>query len=197
LEWVLEDGAAAVQSAIDEGPAPYLRLKSAWKLPPRQLAVLSAICDWREQRARGVDKPRSWILSDKLCLAVAQRCPTNLAELRGIPEMPPALVRKQGEVLLDLIDAALAQPEQEWPSAMAKPLDQQQREQLKRLKTAASKIAQDWDVQPEALFPSKDYELMIRLGSGEAVDRPSRWLGWRREVLVAPLLHLVGVEADD
>jgi len=196
LDWVLEDGAAAAQAAGEEGAAPYLRIKSAWKLAPRKLAVLREVCDWREQRARGIDKPRSWILSDKLCLAVAERCPANLSDLRRIPEMPPALVRKQGEVLLDLVDAALAQGEDMLPPPMAKPLDGPQRQKLKELKAAAGDIAREWNMQPEALFPAKDYELMIRLGSGEAVEQPGRWLGWRREPLVEPLLRLVGVEVQ-
>ena len=194
-DWVLEDGAAAVKGAVEEGPPPYLRLKSAWKLPPRELAVLREVCDWRERRARSTDKPRSWILADKLCLLVAQRCPANLAELRSVPEMPPAVVRKQGEVLLDLIDQALGQGDADLPPPIAKPLDQEQRQQLKKLKAAAGAIAREWDVQAEALFPAKDYELMIRLGSGELLDQPERWQGWRRESLVAPLLRLVGVEA--
>ena len=196
LDWVLEDGAAAVQGATEEGPPPYLRLKSAWKLAPRELAVLKEICDWRERRARTTDKPRSWILSDKVCLAVAQRSPATLADLRGLPEMPAAVVRKQGEVILDLIDAALGQAEQDMPPALARPLDQQQRQKLKQLKAAAVEIARDWEMQAEVLFPAKDYELMIRLGSGESVQRPARWQGWRRDRLVAPLLRLVGVEVE-
>ena len=44
------------------------------------------------------------------------------------------------------------------------------------------------------LLPARDYELMVRLGSGEAVQEPERWQGWRRERLVKPLLQLLAVE---
>ena len=140
LAWVLEDGAAAVQALTEVGPAPYLRLKSAWKLPPRQLAVLRELCEWREQRARQRDKPRGWILSDKICLQLAQHCPATFTELRATPEMPQAVLRNQGEALLDLIEDALAQPESELPPVMAKPLDREQRQQLKQLKQAVQRV---------------------------------------------------------
>lgn len=193
-EWVLEDGAMAVSEAAAPPAPSHTRVKSAWKLKPRQLAALALVCDWRDERARRLDKPKSWILADKVCLAVAQRLPRNSNELRGVPDMPQAVVRKQGEVLLDLIDQAHGLDDGELPAPLDKPLDNGQRDELKKLKKAAAELARDWQVEPEALLPAKDYELMVRLAHGEAVQRPSRWLGWRQQALVEPLLELVGVE---
>ena len=109
--------------------------------------------------------------------------------------MPQAVVRKQGEVILDIVASARALQDSELPPAMAPPLDAGQRETLKRLKKAAAELARGWQVEPEALLPAKDYELMVRLSSGEAIQRPQRWSGWRAGALVEPLLELVGVEA--
>ncbi len=193
-EWVLEDGATAAAEAMAPPAPSYPKVKSAWKLKPRKLAVLALVCDWRDNRARQLDKPRSWILADKVCLAVAERSPANLGQLRGVPDMPQAVVRKQGEVLLDLIGEALALDEGELPAPLGKPLDSEQRDTLKKLKQAASSLAREWEVEPEALLPSKDYELMVRMANGEPLERPTRWGGWRRDTLVAPLLKLAGAE---
>ncbi|MDJ0878986.1 MAG: ribonuclease D [Halieaceae bacterium] len=194
-DWVLEDGAMAVAEA-SAPPAPsFTRVKSAWKLKPRQLAALALVCDWRDERARRLDKPKSWILADKVCLAMAQRLPTSIGELKSVPEMPQAVVRKQGEVLLELIDEARMLADDELPAGLGKPLDGSQRDELKKLKQAAADLARDWQVEPEALLPAKDYELMVRLAHGEALERPVRWSGWRQQALVVPLLALVGVEA--
>jgi ribonuclease D len=196
LQWVLEDGAAAVEAATRAGPPPYLRVKTAWKLDARQLAVLQSVCDWRESRAHSTDKPRNWILHDKLCLLVAQRTPQSVEELRGLPEMPPAVVRKQGERIIERVRTALELPENSLPSPMARPLDARQRDSLKKLKKAAADMATSWGIEGAAILPARDYELMVRMGSGETVDTPDRWSGWRRQVVVEPLLRLVGVETS-
>jgi len=194
LEWVLEDGALAAAAVTASGPPSYHRIKTAWKLPPRKLGVLQSLCDWREYRAREVDKPRSWILSDQACMLLAQRCPESFNELRDIPEIPPSVMRKQGEVLLELVGQALAAAETDLPPSMPRPLDQEQRSQLKKIKKAAGDIARRWEVEPAALLPARDYELMVRLACGEEVETPGSWSGWRRAEIVEPLLGLLGVE---
>ncbi len=193
--WVLEDGAMAATEAASPPAPSHTRVKSAWKLQPRQLAALVMVCDWRDERARRLDKPKSWILADKVCLSLAQRMPTSTEQLRSVPDMPQAVVRKQGEALLELTDEACCLEKEELPAPLGKPLDSSQREQLKKLKQAAAELAREWEVEPEVLLPAKDYELMVRLANGDSVEWPSRWYGWREQALVIPLLALVGVEA--
>jgi len=194
LEWVLEDGAMATASASGAAPPTYLKMKSAWKLKPRQLAVLAAVCEWRENRARSVDKPRSWILSDPVCLALAQLSPRSQAELWKVPDMPAAVVHKQGDVLLERVAQALNLAEQDLPPALPRPLDARQRGMLKQLKSAVAERAAALEVEPEALLMSRDYELLVRRGCGEAVATPGHWSGWRGELLIQPLLELAGEE---
>ena len=196
LQWVLEDGAAAAAAATTSGPPPYLRVKTAWKLNARQLAVLQSVCEWRESRAHSSDKPRNWILHDKLCLLLAQRAPQTIDDLRTLPEMPPAVVRKQGERLIELVRAVLDLPESSLPPPMARPLDAAQRGSLKMLKQAAVELAASWGIEAAAILPARDYELMVRMGCGEAPETPDRWNGWRQQLVVEPLLRLVGVEAS-
>jgi ribonuclease D len=190
LEWILEDGAAAAAAAAAPPAPSWRKVKSAWKLPPRQLAVLQEVCEWRDNRARKLDKPRSWILPDKLCLALAQRCPVSEAQLRSIPEMPPAVVRRQGSVLLDVIARAQSLEDSELPQPLSRPLDASQRNTLKRVKQAAAELAGEWQVEPEVLLPAREYELIVRLGCGESVSEPASWNGWRRSTLIEPLLKL-------
>jgi hypothetical protein len=80
------------------------------------------------------------------------------------------------------------------PPLLPPPLDASQRGRLKLLKQAAAAIATDWGLASEVLLPAKDYELMIRLGSGESVEAPERWSGWRQQSVVQPLLLLAGVK---
>ncbi|MCZ6830997.1 MAG: ribonuclease D [Gammaproteobacteria bacterium] len=187
LEWLLEDGAQAVAAARGEGAPAYHRIKSAWKLNRLQLAALAALCDWREQRARQLDKPRNWILQDKVCLQIAEQGPRNLDDLLRIQDLPAATLRKQGERLLEVLSSDL---QGERPAPLPRPLSAAQRETLKALKQAARELAANWELAAEVLLPAKDYELMVRLGAGEELSRPAHWDGWRAQRLIEPLLQL-------
>ena len=192
LEWLLEDGAHAVAGACAPAAPAYQRIKSAWKLNPGQLAALAGICEWREQRARQLDKPRNWILQDKLCQQIAEQGPRNLDDLRRIQELPAATLRKQGERILEVLQLAA---QNSGPPPLPAPLTVVQRNTLKALKQAARDLATTWSLAPEVLLPAKDYELLVRLGCGETVVRPARWDGWRAAILIDPLLQLAQQKA--
>ena len=133
--------------------------KYAWKLPPRQLASLMAICEWREQTARSKDRPRSWIIDDKACLQLAQGDPRSWSELKACAELPPPALRRYGEQLLELLAQQRDLPEAELPPKLPGPLDAPQRERLKKLKARSRTLAEELGMAPEILLPGKDYEL--------------------------------------
>ena len=56
-------------------------------------------------RAYRLDKPRSWILSDKALLQLAEQNPTGAGDLQRIADLPGAVARKQGDALLDALAA--------------------------------------------------------------------------------------------
>mgnify|MGYP002040272236 FL=1 len=64
--WILEDGAELVAGLRREMPAEqaYREAKLAWKLSRAQLAVLRALCTWRERQARARNQPRNRILRE-------------------------------------------------------------------------------------------------------------------------------------
>lgn len=189
LDWVLEDSDNAVAAVLAPPAAPHLRVKSAWKLREQQLTRLAAICEWREQRARTVDKPRNWILHDKNCLALAERGARTEADLSAIEDMPASIVRKQGQVLLELLQQAEADNKTIQP--LPQPLSAQQRDTVKKLKKRVAEIAQQLDIAPEALLTGKDYELLVRLAAGtSALVEPTTWAGWRQVLLIEPLRQL-------
>ncbi|MDX1734486.1 MAG: ribonuclease D, partial [Halioglobus sp.] len=168
-DWIVADGADAV-AALQEGPANFhQRLKGAWKLRPRQLAALAALCRWREQTARDRDKPRGWIIDDRACLQLAEAEPRNEAQLNAAAELHPAARRRWGKQILQLLAEQRDLPPSEYPEALPQPLGARQRSELKKLKGRARDIAVDLAVAPEALMQSRDYELLLREAAGERV----------------------------
>jgi ribonuclease D len=102
LDWLLEDGARMATG----GKGPLAKFKSAWKLDSRQRSALAALVEWREERARDRDKPRSWIAPDKALTAIAQRLPESVNSLAALDGVPEPLARRQGRRLLDVVARA-------------------------------------------------------------------------------------------
>jgi ribonuclease D len=189
LQWVLADGRDATSALGTEIDGIHKRIKTAWKLNRRQLGNLVAVCRWREDTARSRDKPRSWIIDDQACLQLALREPQTLAELRDGAALPAPVVRRHGEELLELLTAQREVPEAELPPILPAPLDAAQRDKVKKLKAQVRDIAGQLAVAPEVLVPGKDYELLLREASGEDIETPVHWLGWRKEAVLAQLRH--------
>ena len=192
LQWVLADGRDAIRVLGTEVDGLHKRIKTAWKLNRRQLGNLMAVCLWREDTARGRNKPRSWIIDDQACLQLALRAPQTLSELRDEVGLPAPVVRRYGDELLYILATQRDVPENELPPSLPAPLDAAQREQVKKLKALVREIAGELVVAPEVLVQSKDYELLLREASGEQLQLPAHWLGWRKEAVLAQLRHSLG-----
>lgn len=191
-DWVLSDGRDTLASFGSSGRDYYRKIKSAWQLDARQLACLRAVCDWRETVARERDKPRGWILDDRACLGIARQQPANLQALQRVPDVPPGVIRRNGEVLLDLIEEQESLSVSELPPPLPSPPGAAQRKLLKTLRQLVREIAAELHVAPEALLQSRDYEALLREAEGEAVDTPPHWLGWREELVLAPVRARLG-----
>lgn len=191
LEWVLADGRDAMGTLGTAVKDYHKRIKTAWKLGPRQLGRLAAVCNWREDIARDRDKPRSWIIDDKACMQLAQRDPQDWAQLKACEDIPSPALRRYGEDLLELLAAQRVKLDEELPQVLPGPLDAAQRDQLKKLKLASRTIASELGVAPEVLLPGKDYEMLLREASDELVIPPGHWHGWRAEAVIAPLRKLL------
>lgn len=184
-QWVFSDGEDAANTLASNAGQYYKKIKSAWKLNERQLASLIAISDWREHTARHKDKPRSWIIDDKACFELAETTPQTWEALKSCADVPSSSTRRYGEQLISLLARPVS--ENALPERLPAPLNSEQRNLLKKVKGEARRIAGALDMSPEAVLPSKDYELLIRESQGESLDVPSLWAGWREQQVITPL----------
>lgn len=192
--WILEDGAewVAAQARVADPEQAYREVKLAWKLPPRQLAILQAICAWREREARRRDVPRSRILRERSLWPLAQKPPANLTELARVEEMHPKTVRQDGETLLRLIREAAGQDPQQWPQPLPEPLPLEASSLLKKLRKVGQSLADAKDIAPELMLRKKLLEALLKSGYPEGpYQLPDSLRGWRRELMGDALLNLL------
>lgn len=190
LAWILEDCARMTQ-VVGENQAPsasYLRIKSAWRLSPRQLHVLKGLSSWREQAAQERDLPRNNVLKENVLLSIAQKVPKNLASLKALGGMSEHFINHDGAALIHIIrEAANADPES-FPTRLPAPLNEQQRKTLKQLKAQIADFSSQQNLPAELLLRKADYQRIIRAKYCNETAVPEELVGWRR-ALLAPLLN--------
>ena len=132
--------------------------RGASGLDPRGLAVLRALHQRRESWARAEHRPPFKVLSPETLVALAAARPRTRSALDGISGLPPRLVERYGEGILEAVaeglDAALGgeprPPRHRRP--MVSPVVQQRAERLKQWRAMA---AERTGLDPGVLLPQR------------------------------------------
>ncbi|MEO0442363.1 MAG: ribonuclease D [Pseudomonadota bacterium] len=165
----------------------YLKIKSAWKLNPQQLAVLQHLCQWREQHVRKLNIPRGRLVKDGCLWEMAYRLPQNRSQLSRIKELHPRFIEKYGQPCLQIIQDTA---EQSMPlPALPAPLNVQEMSLFKTLKSLVVELAENLSMPPELLARKKDIEFLVRHAQAEgSITLPHSLQNWRRDIVGGPLL---------
>jgi len=184
-DWALEDSALLIDPSLYYVPSDtaWQRLSSVPYLPVPVQARARRLAGWREDRARNTNRPRQWILADKTLLAIAHANPSHASELSGVDGLPPAIARRQGNTIIDVIRAANADGGELELRQAPVPIapDKNRMKQLAGIVRAA---AEALDIAPEVLATRKD---MAGVLNGREDLRVLT--GWRRAVVGERLLE--------
>ena len=150
-----------------------------------------ALAAWREKTARRVDRPRGWVLADRVLLSIAASRPRGRDELARIPEMPRGVVRNRGDELLRI----LARADDSRPAKVPRPERRgrpsaEEQAGTKYLLNLARKRAGKLGIPSEVLTTRKECAAMV---SGERNLRVLE--GWRREIVGLQLLDALDAAA--
>lgn len=109
-EWVAEECALLVGNRVAEkGNGPlFLNCKGAGKLKPRNLAILEALLQFRDQQAREADRPAFKVIPAEALLKIAELVPAAVRDMNGIAGLTPRLLGRYGEQLLTVVRQGLA-----------------------------------------------------------------------------------------
>lgn len=197
--WVLEDGAELVSHLRRETDPQqaYREAKLAWKLSRQQLAVLQALCAWREEQARVRNQPRNRIIREHSLWPLARTQPDNLVALARIEDMHPKTVRQDGEFILQLIKQAAATPAAQWPEALPEPLPLDAAALLKKLRAIGQREGERLQIAPELMLRKKTLEALLKTGYPNGpYQLPESLRGWRRELMGQALLDCLATTGE-
>ncbi len=194
-DWVVEEMQDLVTrtSMRDDSSEYYRKVKGAWRLSPDALLALQQLCHWRENEARARNRPRNRVIPDRVLLEIASRKPRNKTTLADIEGMHPGLIRRYGDLLLDMVKTA----EESVPDASLQPLDaplpKEARDLGRTMKAVVSDCAESYQLPVEMLARKRDIEQLVRshCETIPTVLPDSLASGWRYRVVGAALLKAI------
>ena len=189
-DWFAEEMRDLLQIAVErKNIADYhLRIKGAWRLQGSSLGALKKLCDWREETARSLDKPRAHIVRDNVLLELASTMPSSMGQLHRIDDWYSRSVKRFGSDELQLIASV---DEKSIPEPMPQPLPRAVSEVMKKMRAVVNELAEDQAIPKELMCNKKELELILRSAvSGDCRWPPRLTEGWRLS-MVTPALQAV------
>ena len=158
------------------------RMNALKQMAGRPLAAAKALAGWREGRAQARNKPKSWILADKVLLQIANTLPETLQELAAIDDITDGFVKHQGNRVLAIIRESAEHNESAEPVGPGRP-DAREKALKKQLANILDQAAEKINIPASILATRRDLTALIH---GERELPVLR--GWRAEVVGNDLL---------
>ena len=166
------------------------RIKEARQLRGRARDVVRSVAAWREQRAADVDQPVRHVVPDLGVVAVAQRAPRSVDELRKIRGLDGR--HHKGAVAEGLLAAVAAADD--LPPLAAEPPRPDSGNDVRAAVTLVSawvaQLSRDIDLDPTLVGTRSDIEDLVR-----GVDDARMTIGWRHQVIGGPVDDLLSGRA--
>ncbi|WP_428100844.1 ribonuclease D [Candidatus Rariloculus sp.] len=178
LEWFAEDSRRALEVLpIADATTIFQRMRGAAALSVDECAAALALVRWREDKARELDRPRRWIVSDEVMIRVTKAMPQSLEQLRAVPELPKRLAARSGRAMLAAVEASRS-PGPRAEARRASPSRKPDKGELKMLQAIVKERAEQLGIHPEVLATRR---VLSALAAGDAPAILAT--GWRAAAL--------------
>jgi len=170
-------------SEPDESREAWMKVKGARDLPPRGLAILRELYEWREGVAREQDRATFRVLGNQQLIELSVNPPTSIGGLKGVSGVSTGLVDRRGRDIMAAINRALAIPEDElprWPRSPRWERDVELEARVEALKDARNRRADQLGLDPGFVMSRAQLEEVGRarpqtLDALTAVSGVRRW----------------------
>lgn len=187
--WVAEDMAGLLDpgryAAKPELAWKRIRLRGADR---RALVILRALAAWRERTAIARNLPRPWVLADDALAEIAMHAPSERDQLARVRALKEGFARgPDAQVVLSLVQQALAEPKDQWPALPERRAPIRGHEALVALLQAPLRLR--CEAHDVAMSMVANREDLDRLATEDEPDIAAL-TGWRRAVFGADALEL-------
>jgi ribonuclease D len=192
LAWAREECRALEESTDERDPdRVFDRLPRMARLGEAARAVARELVEWREETARGVDRPPGYILPDHALIELARRAPTDRGGLEQIRGLPAQSLHRRGDQLLEAIARGRDRPA---PPAPPEPGSREPADAplVSLAQALVRHRSMEEGVAVELIATQAELSALVSaLRRGEDDDHVRAAHGWRRELVGDQLRDLV------
>ncbi|MFC6052087.1 ribonuclease D [Acinetobacter sp. Ac_877] len=197
LSFALEDCRNLTQEIGTELPTELLYTDIGnYRHSRRQLMQLQHLAVWREQMAKALNQPRSFILKNATMIDLVENNPKNNFLLANIKQIRPNIIREHGKTIIDLLK--FLPPQEEWPLRMARPIRHSSKEVSDKLDAIIDRVTLETRIPKEVLLRKKWFNALYKhiVFKNDEQDLPDYLLGWRYDLLTKPLINALHNDVD-
>lgn len=192
LDLALEDCRFMTREIGEETPTALLYQEVGnYRHSRRQLMQLQQLAVWREQIAKALNIPRSFIMKNSTMINLVEKNPKNMFQLSTVKDLRANIIRDHGKMILDLLKFL---PDQsEWPLRLARPIRHSSSEVGTKIDAIIQNVVDETSIPKEVLMRKKWMNALYQhvVFHNDEQDLPEFLLGWRYDHLTKPLVELL------
>ena len=181
VEWFEEEMARLQLLSKERHNNNYRQHKSARKFRGTKLLYFRSLYRWREDTARRQDRPRQWIVADKLLFKLVEAPQV----LHGWPDK---IQKRYGEAIKLALTKADKIAKEDWPTPMPRNLKASEIELLNSLQEQVKKKAKALSIENSFLANKRMLSDLIALRR-DGLELPVEFQGWRFQALGQPFFE--------
>lgn len=161
----------------------YKKISGVSRLGKQQLGIAYAIANWREQKAREIDRPRNHVIRDSIIVEIASSKPLDIESLAKTSISIKALER-YGEELCQNVTSVLTNQESFFPTPQAKiQLTVHEKDSLQILKDLIQLKCEILNIDPSLIGNSNELKVLVKSIHTGTTGQLRQTIGWRKEFL--------------
>ncbi|MDO4841827.1 MAG: ribonuclease D [Phoenicibacter congonensis] len=177
------------QDRFDEDPRErYMHLKHVNKLKPRQLALARELAAWRENRAKKLNIPRKWVLTDEQVTEICKRDPKTIDALFNVRGVQNSLKISEAREVLDALKAGRKCDKADYPQLADSGAAEENVDDIVFLMNALLKLRATQNCIAQSVI-ANNHDL-VDLARGKRKKSPLL-KGWRKELVGQELIDLL------
>lgn len=164
-----------------------LKVKGARELSGRQLAVLQAILEFRDEKAKELDRPPFKVIGNDILLEIAGAHSSTIEGLRTIPGITERIIERYGSGLLEAIKKGNGVPTEECPKFERRQRTRRSEAELQRfeqLKAVSTRMANELAIDPAILCTNACISAIASASPSDMEEVMAGTLkSWQRNIL--------------
>lgn len=187
LEWLQEDCTRLLNKARTpaDPTQSWKRINGNGRLDETSLAILQALCTWREAEAEKSNLARGFVIKDAALMTLANKKPDTLEALSTLDIWHPRAIQRRGVTVLKIIQQCL---DRGLKAKSPTTLEPEHRKLMSDMRRLVLERSTKLNMEPALLASRRELEGLILSPAGEPV--PERFLGWRQDIISDDLFAL-------